>query len=425
MSSNHKVSEPSQAVITVDGIGKQYRIGTQLRQTSIRDSISEFLTRSNGAGNNSKHTAFWALKDISFSISLGEVVGIIGHNGSGKSTLLKILSRIVEPTEGKVVLRGKVASLLEVGTGFNPELTGRENVYLNGAILGMKRKEIARKFKDIVDFAGVEKFIDTPVKRYSSGMYVRLAFSVAAHLDSDILLVDEVLAVGDTEFQEKCLNKMNSLAHDGRTVLFVSHDLNAIKNLCQTCILLDSGYLTYFGPSSEAINHYLTNSKQELIGGKFDYSKIADRRGTGLIKIDKVYFEDESGNLITSVGQLTACSVVIETLAEDKLPGILDVGISLSDNVGNLLIHSYLSDRKIKPQLSNKRMVFRYSFPQMLLYPGKYMVGSRLLYNGEEADWPRSNLAILTVNSSSEIAYRPDRQQPLLSMNGQWQVNKA
>ena len=196
---------------------------------------------------------FWALKDVSFEVRQGEVIGIIGRNGAGKSTLLKILSRITEPTEGRVTLSGRVASLLEVGTGFHPELTGRENIFLNGAILGMTRAEIAQKFDEIVAFAGTERFLDTPVKRYSSGMYVRLAFAVAAHLEPEILIVDEVLAVGDAEFQQKCLGKMGEVAHSGRTVLFVSHQLAVVENLCQLGLLLDRGRVVKHGPIRDVI----------------------------------------------------------------------------------------------------------------------------------------------------------------------------
>src|SRR5262249_28346776 len=233
-------------------------------QRTLRDVMSDSLSApsrwlrslrsSNGVslGRNGQHGSkvetFWALKDVSFDVKKGEVVGIIGRNGAGKSTLLKVLSRITEPTTGRVRIRGRVASLLEVGTGFHPELTGRENVYLNGAILGMTREEIKRKFDEIVAFAEIEKFLDTPVKRYSSGMYVRLAFAVAAHLEPEILIVDEVLAVGDFEFQRRCLGKMNAVAHSGRTVLFVSHNMTAIEELCSRSILLKNGVIERAGP---------------------------------------------------------------------------------------------------------------------------------------------------------------------------------
>ena len=207
---------------------------------------------------------FWALKDVSFEVKQGEVIGIVGRNGAGKSTLLKILSRITDPSEGRVLLRGRVASLLEVGTGFHPELTGRENIFLNGAILGMTQREIRRKFDEIVEFAEIDKFLDTPVKRYSSGMYVRLAFAVAAHLEPEILIVDEVLAVGDTAFQEKCIGKMNSAAEsEGRTVLFVSHNMAAISHLCTPAILIQSGRVSNDGPPEMVIGGYLSDARAE------------------------------------------------------------------------------------------------------------------------------------------------------------------
>jgi ABC-type polysaccharide/polyol phosphate transport system ATPase subunit len=268
-------------IITVDGLGKQYRIRHQQSQryVALRDVLAAKLAaplrwsqrRGQRAGITvdgpahkplPKTEDFWALDDVSFEVRRGEVMGIIGRNGAGKSTLLKILSRITEPTRGRVTLRGSVGSLLEVGTGFHPELTGRENVYLNGALLGMPRAEVRRKFDEIVAFADVEKFLDTPVKRYSSGMYVRLAFAVAAHLEPDILIVDEVLAVGDAEFQKKCLNKMQDVSTGGRTVLFVSHNLAAVQSLCRTGILLERGRVTYTGLASDAVARYLDASSQ-------------------------------------------------------------------------------------------------------------------------------------------------------------------
>jgi lipopolysaccharide transport system ATP-binding protein len=271
----------SAPIITVENLGKKYRLDHQVqrqRYTALRDVIADKakrlfrapFARRKDPNSSGRTEEFWALKDVSFEVKQGEVVGIIGRNGAGKSTLLKILSRITEPTAGRVRLRGRVASLLEVGTGFHPELTGRENIYLNGAILGMTRAEIRRKFDEIVAFAEVEKFLDTPVKRYSSGMYVRLAFAVAAHLEPEILVVDEVLAVGDAAFQRKCLGKMGHIANQGRTVIFVSHTMSAIGALCQSAILLRRGKVVSLGPATSVVNEYLASLH--------DASAILDRR---------------------------------------------------------------------------------------------------------------------------------------------------
>src|ERR1700722_20358111 len=242
-----------QPIIQIDNVGKSYRLGqADIKHAMFRDAFlnaikAPFRRLSELRQPARTEALFWALRHVSFDVQQGEVIGIIGRNGAGKSTLLKILSRITEPTEGQLTLRGRVASLLEVGTGFHPELTGRENVYLNGAILGMSRAEITRKFDEIVAFAEIEKFLDTPVKRYSSGMYVRLAFAVAAHLEPEILIVDEVLAVGDLQFQKKCLGKMEDVVKEGRTVLFVSHQIAAINQLCQKIIWLDNGNIVDYG----------------------------------------------------------------------------------------------------------------------------------------------------------------------------------
>lgn len=245
--------------LKIEGVSKRYEIGKE-KDSSLRATLSNIFK----SAKTSKDE-FWALKDVSFEVKKGDVVGIIGKNGAGKSTLLKILSQITKPTEGRIIIDGRIASLLEVGTGFHPELTGRENIYLNGTILGMTRKEVKSKFDEIVAFSGIEKFIDTPVKHYSSGQYVRLAFSVAAHLDPEILVIDEVLAVGDAEFQKKCLGKMKDVAGEGRTVLFVSHHLGSIKQLCNKGIILNHGQLEYVGNVNEAITKYQLNQEASSI----------------------------------------------------------------------------------------------------------------------------------------------------------------
>ena len=264
----------SDVVVSAENLSKRYLIGHRIAHresyTALREIISREarnftrkavdLVRGRQIVQGDEVEELWALKDVSFEVKQGEVIGIIGRNGAGKSTLLKVLSRITEPTQGRVRVRGRVGSLLEVGTGFHPELTGRENIFLNGAILGMRRREIVRKFDEIVAFADVEKFIDTPVKRYSTGMYVRLAFAVAAHLDPEILVVDEVLSVGDAEFQKKCLGKLKTIGSSGRTVLYVSHNLASIEALCTRCVLLASGKVRGIGPANAMVNRYLEES---------------------------------------------------------------------------------------------------------------------------------------------------------------------
>ena len=258
----------SQPVIQVEGLGKLYHLSHQKRQDTLRDSLTHSVRGwwgrlTGAAGTADGAEEFWALRDVSFTVNQGDVVGIIGRNGAGKSTLLKLLSRITEPTTGRAVIRGRVASLLEVGTGFHPELSGRENIYLNGAILGMSRDEIRRKFDEIVAFAEVERFLDTQVKHYSSGMYVRLAFDVAAHLEPEILIVDEVLAVGDAQFQKKCLGKMSEVARDsGRTVLFVSHNTAALQAICRTGLWLQRGHVVQAGPMAECLSAYLASGNE-------------------------------------------------------------------------------------------------------------------------------------------------------------------
>lgn len=294
----------SDPVIRVENLGKKYIIGHQKqeRYTSLRDVITNKvkslgnLINPQSKKENPAFEEFWAVNDVSFDIKQGDRVGIIGRNGAGKSTLLKILSRITEPTKGSVKIKGRVASLLEVGTGFHPELTGRENIFLNGAILGMGKEEIKRKFDEIVAFAEVEKFLDTPVKRYSSGMYVRLAFAVAAHLEPEILIVDEVLAVGDAQFQKKCLGKMEDVGKDGRTVLFVSHQMAAIQNLCQRVIWLNQGGLVDYDQTQIVVSKYLSTSTNLL---NISLEERKDRKGDGKIRFISVQFQNEKGENVS------------------------------------------------------------------------------------------------------------------------------
>ena len=282
------------AAITVEGLSKRYRLGQyQSAYGTLRDSLSDSLARIARRKPKQHHEEIWALRDVTFDVPEGIVLGIVGRNGAGKSTLLKILNRITTPTAGRATLRGHVGSLLEVGTGFHPELTGRENVFLNGSVLGMKRREIARKFDEIVDFAGVHAFIDTPVKRYSSGMSVRLAFAVAAHLEPEILLVDEVLAVGDAEFQRRCLGRMEELSNSGRTVVFVSHQMQAVSQLCDDAIELEHGQMVNQGPAGEVVARYL-----QRVGGsgsEISWPDLASAPGGKVVRLRSVRIVDEAG----------------------------------------------------------------------------------------------------------------------------------
>ena len=287
-----------------------------------------------GSKNQEDNGTIWALKDINFTVEQGEVLGIIGKNGAGKSTLLKILSRVTAPTSGKVKVKGRIASLLEVGTGFHPELTGRENIYLNGAILGMNRREIDRKFDEIVDFAEVEKFIDTPVKRYSSGMYVRLAFAVAAHLDPEILVVDEVLAVGDAAFQKKCLGKMGEVAKEGRTVLFVSHNMAAVSSLCNNGLVLQTGCISYAGSTERAISEYISN---QSMPSETLLSDRSDRTGNGAIRFTRYLLWNRESKI-----SIVQCGSPIEIILEYESKELtqlsdLKVAIVFSDSLGRRL----------------------------------------------------------------------------------------
>jgi lipopolysaccharide transport system ATP-binding protein len=297
----------SDIAIRVENLSKRYRIGrARQRHDTLRDALVAGLRRSLGwlrgdgrGGDGESEDTIWALKDVSFEVKRGEVVGIIGRNGAGKSTLLKILSRITEPTEGRAEIHGRVGSLLEVGTGFHPELTGRENVYLSGAILGMKRAEIDAKFDEIVAFAEVDKFLDTPFKHYSSGMKVRLGFAVAAHLEPEILLVDEVLAVGDAAFQKKCLGKMGDVAGEGRTVLFVSHNMAAVKQLCSRALLLRSGMVVCTGSSADVTYRYLSSSMHSPNLGQI--APETHRGGSGKLRFDRVNIISSSGHPVREI----------------------------------------------------------------------------------------------------------------------------
>jgi lipopolysaccharide transport system ATP-binding protein len=381
----------SDFAIRVEHLSKQYKVGVvrqrRQRYETLRDQLVKTLRspfRSNGRPH-SKADMFWALQDVSFEVKPGQALGIIGRNGSGKSTLLKILSRITEPTTGFAEIRGRVGSLLEVGTGFHPELTGRENIYLNAAILGMRRAEIRHKFDEIVDFAEVEKFIDTPVKHYSSGMYVRLAFAVAAHLEPEILLVDEVLAVGDAAFQRKCLGKMEDVAKGGRTVLFVSHNMGAVETLCSHGVHLEQGTMAFQGPVRQAVSHYLSTLHTNGDNPFADCS----RSGNSSIRISSFHMESQDHEPIYMLKSGDPVVFVIGFKKYLQDISRVSVGISLhaENELGLFLQYSHFSGTYFD-ELPDQGY-FRCLIPQLPLAPGNYLVGLRVLAGGDEADWPK------------------------------------
>lgn len=373
----------SDIAIRIENLGKMYRIGgAQEQYRTLRDSITDAvgapfkrarsLLRGQAYGAAGLEETIWALKDVSFEVKHGEVVGIIGRNGAGKSTLLKILSRITEPTEGYADMYGRVGALLEVGTGFHPELTGRENIYLNGAILGMSREEIDRKFDEMVAFAEVERFIDTPVKHYSSGMALRLGFAVAAHLEPEILVVDEVLAVGDAGFQRKCLGKMENVAQEGRTVLFVSHNMAAVQNLCSKAILLESGKLVMQGPTDEIIDNYLRNS--EFLNNGVDFADRTDRTGNQKFRFMEVGIYNENNIKISTAQTGQHMSIVLRYLKETDFEQPAVIGIGISNMHGQKLfacISRYSLERTITVHKFGQ-IVCR--IPELPLLPGRYNV---------------------------------------------------
>ena len=361
------------AIIKTENLGKKYVLrhqqaaGYQTLRESIYSGLNNFKAKLLGKSPTfQSKEEFWALKDASFEVEPGEKLGIIGRNGAGKSTLLKLLSRITIPSEGKISLNGRVASLLEVGTGFHPELTGRENIFLNGSVMGMKRAEIKKKFDEITAFAEVEKFLDTPVKRFSSGMYVRLAFSVAAHLEPEILLVDEVLAVGDAEFQKKCLGKMGDIANKGRTVLFVSHNMGAIKRLCNRSIVIDNGRIILDDNSDTAVDTYLSRFLQAEPGAGFK-SKLPGETRNGFLDI---YFMNEIGGTDTVLSG-APLEIHLKYKVEEQ-NRLFDWGIGVYDEIGNALFHfGSLYSRKEKTPLPKEGNIIC-KIPRLPLPEGRY-----------------------------------------------------
>lgn len=424
----------SDTVIRIENLSKKYIIGHQKQEhyTTLRDAIATKvkslgyqLLKPGKKISNATAEEFWALKDVSFEIKRGEVVGITGRNGAGKSTLLKILSRITEPTAGRIAIRGRVASLLEVGTGFHPELTGRENIYLNGAILGMSRVEIKKKFDEIVAFAEVEKFLDTPVKRYSSGMYVRLAFAVAAHLEPEILVVDEVLAVGDVAFQKKCLGKMGDVAtKEGRTVLFVSHYMEAIQELCQRCVLMDQGRILFDDNTERVVSIYLKQWNENL---KPNYTAPYPTELTSETKASllEANILDVEGNTCQDLRFGEPFFIRLLCLHYSSIPGVI-YSIRISDDRARFLsaVNTLTTDIQIEKAGKHELIC---KFEHNVLVPGEYCVtvGCYLMdHSTVYVVEPCLNLIILNIPYSQEKLFKV-AGNPFFILDSSWEVNNV
>jgi lipopolysaccharide transport system ATP-binding protein len=367
------------SIIDVDSISKKYNLSSQKGPQSIKEGIIDFFKKE-------KKETFWAVEDITFQLEKGDKLGIIGNNGAGKSTLLKILSKITKPTSGKITVKGKVASLLEVGTGFHPELSGRENIYLNGAILGMSKKDISKQFDEIVDFAGgqITKFLDTPVKRYSSGMYVRLGFAISAHLNPDILIVDEVLAVGDADFQKKSLGKMKEVASNDKTILFVSHNLTAVSNLCNKTLHLEKGKIKEFGDTGTVLTNYLSSLQHNVLNIKFN--QISDSIGNDLVRLKSAILKPNllDGQQFLDVRNSFDIEIEFWNLLDNQR---LNISLHLYASTGECIFNI-----STEPQTLNKGIVkAKTKIPGNFLNDGNYFISfmivkdkSIILYNFEE-----------------------------------------
>ncbi len=399
--------------IRVEGLGKQYRIGgPRVPYRTLRDTLASVAR--NPFRRERERESFWALRDVSFEVRRGEVLGIIGRNGAGKSTLLKILSRITEPTEGRAEIHGRVGSLLEVGTGFHPELTGRENTYLNGAILGMRRQEIDNKFDEIVAFAGVERFVDTPVKHYSSGMYLRLAFAVAAHLEPEILVVDEVLAVGDAAFQKKCVGKMAEVATEGRTVLFVSHNIGAVRRLCGRCLLLSEGRVVVDGATETVLGEYLS----EGAGLNSSFQQRANRAKE--ITLRRVELRDRTGSRRAEYDSAERVTVRIEYDVNTPIERVyIWLGLRAIDDT----IVMGTADYDLEPELLETRQAGAYEasveLPDMYLNTGLYYVVVGINQHSPLKVFDRAEAVTFSVATSLQTAIaeadtRPGLLKPAL-----------
>jgi lipopolysaccharide transport system ATP-binding protein len=416
-------------IIQVRGLGKRYQIGAaQASYATLRETVMNVVRSPFSAfRSGTKSESLWALRDVSFEVMPGDVVGVIGRNGAGKSTLLKVLSQITEPTTGEVDLYGRIASLLEVGTGFHPELTGRENVYLNGAILGMRKREIDRKFDEIVAFSEVEQFLDTPVKRYSSGMYVRLAFAVAAHLEPEILVVDEVLAVGDVAFQRKCLGKMSDVASQGRTVLFVSHNMPAVKSLCRRAMLLQEGRLVLDGEMNSVVNKYLTADTDEMARTGIVPDDAPRLYSTGEAKLRLTRLTDLDGNSTSQLylGQAACVEMTFEVFKEIS-EAVIEVGIIAVD--GTHVTHSNSIDGGNSPFCLRPGLHTITLELDLTLLPRQYSVLVGLHHpSGLTVEWIERafDFTVQSVAENGLDSYRWPSVRGYVRPSGRWTISKT
>ncbi len=421
-------------VISVRNISKQYRISHYRGgYIALRDVLSNIAAhplrflknKARSIIHDSSQEDFHALNDVSFEIQRGECVGIIGRNGAGKSTLLKILSRITPPTTGEIVVQGRIGSLLEVGTGFHPELTGRENIFLNGAILGMTRQEIITKFDDIVQFAGIEKFLDTPVKRYSSGMYVRLAFSVAAHMEPDILIVDEVLAVGDVEFQKKCLGKMQDVTKkEGRTVLFVSHNMGAIQGLCSKSLLLEQGKVIAFDETSKVIQKYIQDSS---VSQDTSPLQMAAHKGNQCIRIHNVRILDGEGHPLQTLlsGRDAVFQLDYKTKEAEELKNV-SISLSIDSSLGQRILSLSNEYAGSMATIRHKTGSITCKIPKLPLNIGTYTTTIFITVNGEIADWVKQAFTF-TVEDGNYFGHgkNPEAQDGVVLTEHVWNIHPS
>jgi lipopolysaccharide transport system ATP-binding protein len=378
-----------ESIIKVEGLSKQYLLNKSAiaKSDTLYGNLWTGLKNLKNITQKQEKDEFWALNDVSFEIQQGDRVGIIGRNGAGKSTLLKILSRITPPTKGRIEITGRVASLLEVGTGFHGDLSGRENIYLNGSILGMSKHEIDRKFDEIVAFAEVDKFLDTPVKRYSSGMYVRLAFAVAAHLEPEILIVDEVLAVGDIAFQKKCIGKMKDVStNEGRTILFVSHNMAAIQNICDKCIYMKNGELIDYNKTELVIPKYLLSSQAS---STILLADRADRMGNGAVRFQSIIYKDENNNVITNAQCGSGLNIELALLANPKFDlSYLNITIGIDDDNGQRIAQlNNNNTNQIFEKFREGEIIVKINIPNLPLKGGNYTLSVFSSVNNDVADW--------------------------------------